>query len=68
MFSGVDVTTSLTAVASCINNLGPASGIAAENYASINTFGKYILSFAMLLGRLEIYTLLIIFTPYFWKF
>ena len=68
MFSGVDVTTSLTAVASCINNLGPASGIAAENYASINTFGKYILSFAMILGRLEIYTLLIILTPYFWKF
>ena len=68
MFSGIDITTSLTAVASCINNLGPASGIAAENYASINTFGKYILSFAMLLGRLEIYTLLIIFTPYFWKF
>ena len=68
MSSGIDITTSLTAVASCINNLGPASGIAAENYASINTFGKYILSFAMLLGRLEIYTLLIIFTPYFWKF
>jgi trk system potassium uptake protein TrkH len=68
MFSGLDITTSLTAVASCINNLGPASGIVAENYAPINTFAKYILSFAMILGRLEIYTLLIIFTPYFWKF
>ena len=68
MFSGLDITTSLTAVASCINNLGPASGIAAENYAPLNTFAKYILSFAMILGRLEIYTLLIIFTPYFWKF
>ncbi len=68
MFSGLDITTSLTAVASCINNLGPASGIVAENYAPLNTFAKYILSFAMVLGRLEIYTLLIIFTPYFWKF
>ncbi len=68
MFSGLDITTSLTAVASCINNLGPASGIVAENYAPLSTFAKYILSFAMILGRLEIYTLLIIFTPYFWKF
>ena len=68
MFSGLDITTSLTAVASCINNLGPASGIVAENYAPLSAFAKYILSFAMILGRLEIYTLLIIFTPYFWKF
>ena len=66
--SGLDMTTSFSAVASCINNLGPALGAVSDNYSNINSFAKYILSFAMILGRLEIFTLLIIMTPYFWKF
>ena len=64
----IDVTTSFSAVASCINNLGPALGSVADNYSGISIFAKYVLSFAMILGRLEIFTLLIVMTPYFWKF
>ena len=66
--TGLDSTTAFSAVASCINNLGPALGTAYGNYSSINDFAKYLLSFTMLLGRLEIFTLLIIITPYFWKY
>ena len=66
--TGVDTTTAFSAVASCINNLGPALGSVYGNYSSINDFSKYLLSFTMLLGRLEIFTLLIIMTPYFWKY
>tara|TARA_X000001036_G_C20431500_1_gene705373 strand:- start:396 stop:830 length:435 start_codon:yes stop_codon:yes gene_type:complete len=68
LLSGLDVTTSFSAVASCINNLGPALGSVADNYAGVSNFAKYVLSFAMILGRLEIFTLLIVMTPYFWKF
>ena len=68
LLSGLDVATSFSTVASCINNLGPALGDAVYNYSNLNVFSKYILSFAMILGRLEIYTLLIVLTPYFWKF
>lgn len=66
--TGVDSTTAFSSVASCINNLGPALGSVYENYSSLNNFAKYLLSFTMLLGRLEIFTLLIIITPYFWKY
>ncbi len=66
--TGLDSTTAFSSVASCINNLGPALGSAYGNYSTINDFAKYLLSFTMLLGRLEIFTLLIIITPYFWKY
>ena len=66
--SGLDMTSAFSAVASCINNLGPALGAVSDNYSAINDFSKYMLSFAMLLGRLEIFTLLIVMTPYFWKY
>ena len=66
--SGLDMTSAFSAVAACINNLGPALGAVSDNYSAINDFSKYMLSFAMLLGRLEIFTLLIVMTPYFWKY
>lgn len=66
--TGVDSTTAFSAVASCINNLGPALGSVYGNYSLMDDFTKYLLSFTMLLGRLEIFTLLIIITPYFWKY
>ena len=50
-----------------LNNLGPALGDATENYASLNDASKIILSFTMILGRLEIYTLLVLFTTFFWR-
>ena len=65
---GLDLTTAFSAVASCMNNLGPALGDVANTYSSLGSFEKYILAFAMLLGRLELLTLLIVFTPYFWKY
>ena len=65
---GNDIATSFSSVASCLNNLGPAIGDAANSYSSLSTSSKYVLSFTMILGRLEIYTLLIILTPYFWKY
>ena len=68
LLSGHDIATSFSTVASCINNLGPALGDAVNDYSNLNLFSKYILTFAMILGRLEIFTLLIVMTPYFWKY
>ncbi len=66
---GVDFMTSLTAVASCIGNIGPGFGMVGpvENYAAIPALGKWLLIWCMLLGRLEIYTVIILFAPAFWR-
>ena len=61
--SGVDFETAFSSVGACLNNLGPGLGAVSENYSSINTLSKTVLAFAMLLGRLEIFTLLVILTP-----
>ncbi len=50
-----------------MNNLGPGMGGVSENYANISPAGKWILCFAMLLGRLEFFTLLVLLTPTFWR-
>jgi len=65
--TGLDPVTAYSAVGACITNLGPALGEAGPNYAGLNDPAKVILSFAMLLGRLEIYTLLVLMTPAFWR-
>lgn len=65
--SGLDLVTAFSAVAACINNLGPGLGAVAVNYAEINDFAKWVLCLAMLLGRLEIFTLLVLFMPGFWR-
>lgn len=65
--TGLDFTTAFSAVAACLNNLGPGLGEVAANYASISDFAKGLLCLAMLLGRLEIFTLLVLFTPMFWR-
>ncbi len=67
MAAGLDQVTAFSAVAACLNNLGPGLGEVSLNYASINDFSKWVLSAAMLLGRLEIFTLLVLFTPAFWR-
>ena len=64
---GMDDITAFTAVAACMNNLGPGLGEVAANYSSISDFSKWVLVIAMLFGRLEIFTLLVLFTPAFWK-
>ncbi len=65
--TGLDLITAFSAVVACLNNLGPGLGDVALNYASISTTGKWILSFTMLLGRLELFTLLVLLTPTFWR-
>lgn len=66
---GVDMVTSFTAVASCIGNIGPGFGLVGptENFAMIPTAGKWLLIWCMLLGRLEIYTMIILLVPEFWR-
>ena len=66
LISGLDFESAFSAVGACLNNLGPGLGVVSENYSNINTFAKGTLAFAMLLGRLEIFTLLVILTPMFW--
>ena len=65
--SGMDFTTSFSAVAACLNNLGPGLGEVALNYAAVPTLTKWVLILGMLLGRLEIFTLLVLLTPQFWR-
>jgi len=67
--TGVDFLTSFGAVAATIGNIGPGFGMVGpvENYAQIPYLGKWLLSWCMLLGRLEIYTLIILVVPEFWR-
>lgn len=68
--TGLDFVTAASASASSLANLGPGTGDIigpAGNYASLSDFAKWILTFAMLLGRLEIFTILILFAPRFWR-
>ena len=64
---GEDPITAYSAVGACLNNLGPGLGDVAVNYASLSNGTKYVLSFAMLLGRLELFTLLVVLSPSFWE-
>jgi trk system potassium uptake protein TrkH len=65
--TGMDDITAFTAVAASINNLGPGLGEVAANYSTIGDTSKWVLIMAMLFGRLEIFTLLVLFTPAFWR-
>jgi trk system potassium uptake protein TrkH len=67
MMTGLDQITAFSAVAACINNLGPGLGAVGANYSEISDVAKWVLVFAMLLGRLEIFTLLVILSPSFWR-
>ena len=68
-FTGVDVLTTLSAVATSLGNVGPGLGTIGpvDNFAHLPTLAKWMLSFLMLIGRLELFTILILFTPYFWR-
>ncbi|WP_130536445.1 TrkH family potassium uptake protein [Thiomicrorhabdus indica] len=67
MALGVDQVTAFSAVAAMMNNLGPGLGEVAANFSTMSDPVKWILTFAMLLGRLEIFTLLVLFTAAFWR-
>jgi len=65
--TGMDFLTAFSAVGASLNNLGPGLGDVAVHYNSISDSAKLLLCFTMMLGRLEIFTLLVLFTPMFWR-
>ncbi len=67
MATGLDQESAFSAVAACLNNLGPGLGSVQNHYGELTSAAKYLLCLAMLLGRLEIFTLLVLFTPAFWR-
>ena len=69
MMLGLDMISAFGSVAASLGNIGPGLGIVGptDNYAAIPILGKWVLSFCMLLGRLELYTVLIVLYTDFWK-
>jgi len=67
MATGLDQITAFSAVAATLNNLGPGLGDVATGFMSVSDTAKWVSVFGMLLGRLEIFTLLVLFTPTFWR-
>lgn len=65
--TGLDHVTAFSAVGACLNNLGPGLGEVAAHYGDISDVAKWILSITMLLGRLEIFTFLVLISPAFWR-
>ncbi|WP_190600718.1 TrkH family potassium uptake protein [Candidatus Vesicomyidisocius sp. SY067_SCS001] len=68
MFSGLEQVSAFSAAAASINNLGPGLGDVSANYGGISNAAKWILSFSMLLGRLEVLTLIALLHKSFWRF
>lgn len=68
--TGLDYITSMSAAASALSNLGPGLGPIigpSGNYAPLNDIAKWLVAAGMLIGRLEVFTVLILFSPYFWR-
>jgi len=66
---GLDFKTAIGGAASCLGNVGPALGDLSpvDNYGDLPAFSKFWMTFLMLIGRLELFTVLILFSPFFWK-
>jgi trk system potassium uptake protein TrkH len=69
LFSGLDVISAFTAVIACVNNIGPGLGEVgpATNYGGLSDFQTWVCTLGMMLGRLELLSLLVLFTPQFWR-
>ncbi len=67
MATGLDQVSAFSAIATSMNNLGPGLGEVANSFAGVSDPGKLIAAFAMLLGRLEVFTILVLLTPEFWR-
>lgn len=69
LISGLDFISAFSAIIACINNAGPGLGVVgpAGNYQGLSDFQTWVCTTAMLVGRLEIFTVLILFTPHFWR-
>jgi trk system potassium uptake protein TrkH len=67
MWLGLDQVSAFAAVATCINNLGPGLGEVTANFAGVGDAVKLVCAFACVLGRLEILTIFVLFTPGYWR-
>jgi trk system potassium uptake protein len=69
LLTGADVVTAFTAILACLNNTGPGLGQVgpATTYAVLGDFQTWVCTAAMLLGRLELFSLIVVFTPHFWR-
>ena len=67
MFIGMDQVSAYSATAATMNNLGPGLGQVAENYGALSDSAKWVLSFSMLIGRLEVLTIIALFHKAFWR-
>jgi trk system potassium uptake protein TrkH len=65
--TGTETHAAIAAVATCLNNLGAGIGAVAVTFAELNDIATWVCSFAMILGRLEVFTLLVLLTPQFWS-
>jgi trk system potassium uptake protein TrkH len=65
--TGVDIVTAFSAIAACMNNMGPGLGAVAMHFRDLEDFSVWVCSFAMILGRLEVFTVLVLLTPQFWQ-
>jgi len=69
VFTGLDLVTAFTAIVACLNSIGPGLGSVgpAGNFQSLSDFQTWVCSFAMMAGRLELLSVLVLFTPSFWR-
>lgn len=69
LLSGLDVISAFTAIVACINNMGPGLNLVGPNanYGGLNVFETWVCTFAMLIGRLELFSVLVLLTPAFWR-
>jgi len=69
VFTGLDLVTAFSAAVACLNNIGPGLGRVgpADSYASLSDLQTWVCTMAMLLGRLELLSVLVLFTPQFWR-
>ena len=67
MGDGLDQVSAFGAVAACMNNLGPGLGEVAVSFGGVSDFAKWLLGVAMLLGRLEVFTIMVLLSPAFWR-
>jgi trk system potassium uptake protein TrkH len=67
MATGLDYVTAWSSTAGMLNNMGPGLGDTAAHYGDVSAGAKWIMSAAMIIGRLEIFTVLVLFTPMFWR-
>jgi trk system potassium uptake protein TrkH len=69
LLSGMDLITGISAVVVCLNNIGPGLGLVgpSSNFSGLTNFQLWICTFAMLLGRLELLSVMVLFTGQFWR-